>query len=177
MYRCLTELLKNDDSTLFMVMPSSSFLYMPSSAEYRKSLVYFWNIERIYDFTPLINHLWGKKKVATIAVKISNKYFNSSKPIEHIIVRNSSANEKGAIRFQIDKYDRFYVPIDFVYTKDYIWKINLLGGGYLRIYFEKYQNGFIHIEDFIKSNKWKKSNGSREDNSSDKQIDMYEKNP
>ena len=175
LYRCLTELLKNDDSTLFMVMPSSSFLYMPSSAEYRKSLVYFWNIERIYDFTPLINHLWGKKKVATIAVKISNKYFNSSKPIEHIIVRNSSANEKGAIRFQIDKYDRFYVPIDFVYTKDYIWKINLLGGGYLRIYFEKYQNGFMHIEDFIKSNKWKKSNGSREDNSSDKQIDMYEK--
>ena len=84
LYRCLTELLKNDDSTLFMVMPSSSFLYMPSSAEYRKSLVYFWNIERIYDFTPLINHLWGKKKVATIAVKISNKYFNSSKPIEHI---------------------------------------------------------------------------------------------
>lgn len=33
----------------------------------------------------------------------------------------------------------------------------------------------MHIEDFIKSNKWKKSNGSREDNSSDKQIDMYEK--
>lgn len=175
LYRCLTKLLKNDNSTLFMIMPSSSFLYTPTSAEYRKSLVHFWNIERIYDFTPLINHLWGKKKVATIAVKISNKYFNSSKPIEHIIVRNSSANEKGAIRFQIDQYDRFYVPVDFVYTKDYIWKTNLLGGGYLRIYFEKYQNGFSHIKDFIKSNNWKKSNGSREDNLSDKQIDMYGK--
>lgn len=175
LHRCLAKLLKDDESTLFMVMPSSSFLYMPSSAEYRKSLVCFWNVERIYDFTPLINHLWGKKKVATVAVKISNKYFDSPKAIEHIIIRNSSANEKGAIRFQIDEYDRFRIPADFVYTKDYIWKINLLGGGYLRVYFEKYQKGFMHIEDFRKINGWKKSNGSREDKSSENQIDMYGK--
>ena len=62
LYRCLTELLKNDDSTLFMVMPSSSFLYMPSSAEYRKSLVYFWNIERIYDFYSINQSFMGQKE-------------------------------------------------------------------------------------------------------------------
>ena len=173
--RCLIKLLKEKEGTLFLIMPSSSFLYMPSSAEYRKSLVHYWNVERIYDFTPLMNHLWGRKKVATIAIKASNKYFTQKSTIEHIVVRNSSANEKGAIRFQIDEYDRFYVPIDFVYSKDYIWKINLLGGGYLRLFYEKYGKKFISIEDFRKKKKWKKSNGSREDASSDKQIDMYGK--
>jgi hypothetical protein len=175
LHRCLMKLLKKSRGALFMIMPSSSFLYMPSSIEYRKSLAHFWNVEKIYDFTPLINHLWGRKKVATIAVKISTEYSIYNSVIEHIIVRNSSANEKGAIRFQVDKYDKFYVPVDFVYSKDYIWKINLLGGGYLRLFFEKYQNRFIRIEDFIKNNKWRKSNGSREDASSDKQIDMYGK--
>lgn len=175
LHRCLVKLLKENEGTLFMVMPSSSFLYMPSSIEYRKSLVHFWNVDRIYDFTPLMNHLWGRKKVATIAIKISNKDFTPKPAIEHIIVRNSSANEKGAIRFQIDEYDKFYVPIDFVYSKDYIWKINLLGGGYLRLFFEKYQKGFTRIDDFRRKKGWKKSNGSREDASSDKQIDMYGK--
>lgn len=173
LYQCLTELLKKNEGIVFMIMPSSSFLYMPSSSEYRKSIVHFWNIERIYDFTPLMNHLWGRKKVATIAIKISNKPLVNKSKIEHIIVRNSSANEKGAIRFQVDKYDRFYVPVDFVYSKNYIWKINLLGGGYLKLFFEKYLSQFIRIEDFRKNKEWRKSNGSREDISSDKQIDMY----
>lgn len=173
LYRCLDCLLKGNESILFMIMPSSSFLYIPSAATYRKSIISSWDIERIYDFTPLINHLWGKKKVATIAVKIANKYPCPHKLVEHIIIRNSSANEKGAIRFQIDMYDKFHVPIDFIYTKDYIWKINLLGGGYLKSYFEKYQNGFMRIKDFLKSHGWEKSNGSREDNSSDSQKDMY----
>lgn len=139
-----------------MVMPSSSFLYMPSSIEYRKSLVHFWNVDRIYDFTPLMNHLWGRKKVATIAIKISNKDFTPKPAIEHIIVRNSSANEKGAIRFQIDEYDKFYVPIDFVYSEDYIWKINLLGRLF-KVVFEKYQKGFTRIDDFRRKKGWKKS--------------------
>jgi len=173
LHRCLIALLKENDGILFMIMPSSSFLYMPTSVEYRKTLVHNWTLERIYDFTPLINHLWGNKKVATVAVKISNKLFTQIPKIEHIIVRNSSANEKGAIRFQVDEYDKFYVPVDFVYSKDYIWKLNLLGGGYLRLFYEKYQNRFIRINEFIKKNNWKKSNGSREDASSLRQIDMF----
>lgn len=175
LYQSLNKLLKESIGTLFMVMPSSSFLYMPSSSEFRKSIVHFWDVERIYDFTPLMNHLWVGEKVATVAVKILKKSLVNKTRIEHIIVRNSSANERGAIRFQVDQYDKFQVPIDFVYSKDYIWKINLLGGGYLRLLFERYQNQYISIEDFIKIKGWKKSNGSRMDSSSNKQIDMHGK--
>jgi hypothetical protein len=145
LYRCLNDLLKENEGLLFLVMPSSSFLYTPSSSKYRKSLAHHWNIKRIYDFTPLREHLWGKTKIATIAVKISNECFIQNPIIEHIIIRNSSANEKGAIRFQIDKYDKFSVPTDFVYAKDFIWKTNLLGGGYLRQFVEKYESKYSTI--------------------------------
>lgn len=175
LHRCLAKLLKENEGILFMIMPSSSFLYMPSSSQYRKSLAHYWHIRKIYDFTPLRNHLWGKKKVATVAVKITNESFSSKFPIEHIIVRNSSANEKGAVRFQIDKYDKFKVPLDFVFSKDYIWKTNLLGGGFLRLFIEKYLQGSTKVGGFCKNKGWKRSNGSREDASSDKQIDMYGK--
>ena len=59
---------------VFMIMPSSTFLYMPSSLRYRRSLIHYWNIEKIYDFTPLMDRLWGSINIATIAVKVSNKF-------------------------------------------------------------------------------------------------------
>ena len=151
LYRCLNNLLKEQEGSLFMIMPSSTFLYIPSSSKYRKSLIYKWNIEKIYDLTPLREHLWDKTKIATIAVKITNDCLAQKSIIEHIVVRNSSANEKGAIRFQIDKYDRFFVPVDIACSKDSIWKINLLGGGYLRNLIEKYELKYRKISHiFIK---------------------------
>lgn len=150
LHRSVEKLLKPSTGLLFLVMPAARFLYTTKSFEYKKSLVSLWNIERIYDFTPLREHLWGKTKIATIAVKISNGEL-SSKAIEHIIVRNSSANEKGAIRFQIDKYDKFSVPVDFVFSKSFIWKINLLGGGRLRLFVEKFTQ-YLKISDYFKQN-------------------------
>jgi hypothetical protein len=150
LHRSVEKLLKPSAGLLFMVMPAARFLYTTKSFEYKKSLVSFWNIERIYDFTPLREHLWGKTKIATIAVKISNGEL-SPKAIEHIIVRNSSANEKGAIRFQIDKYDKFNVPVDFVFLKNFIWKINLLGGGRLQMLVEKFTQ-YLKISDYFKQN-------------------------
>ncbi|MCK9163223.1 MAG: SAM-dependent methyltransferase [Bacteroidales bacterium] len=149
LHRSVEELLKPYIGSLFMIMPAARFLYTTKSFEYKKSLVFFWNIERIYDFTPLREHLWGKTKIATIALKINNSSSESKKDIEHIIVRNSSANEKGSIRFQIDKYDKFYVPVDFVFSNKIIWKINLLGGGRLGLYIKGFDN-YLTISDYFK---------------------------
>lgn len=139
LYRCLDNLLIEDKGIIFMIMPASTFLYMPSSFRYRKSMIYRWNIKKIYDFTPLRERLWGNTKIATIAVKMTNQREVRDSVIEHIVIRNSSANEKGSIRFQIDKYDKYPVPVDIAYSKDFIWKINLLGGGYLKQLVEKYE--------------------------------------
>ncbi|WP_281323447.1 HsdM family class I SAM-dependent methyltransferase [Flavobacterium aestivum] len=150
LHKSLEILLKPDTGSLFMIMPASTFLYTTKSFEYKKSLASLWNLERIYDFTPLREHLWGKTKIATIAVKITNNSSANSR-VEHIIVRNSSANEKGSIRFQIDKYDKFYVPISFLFSKESIWKINLLGGGRLGLFVEKF-NQYSSISNYFKNN-------------------------
>ena len=153
LHRSVEKLLRPSIGILFMVMPAARFLYTTKSFEYKKSLVSYWNIERIYDFTPLREHLWGKTKIATVAVKISNGELIQNAVIEHIIIRNSSANEKGAIRFQIDKYDVFNIPVDFMFSKKHIWKINLLGGGRLRLFIEKFSQ-YDTISDYFRQNKF-----------------------
>ena len=149
--RSIECLLRSEKGLLFMIMPAASFLYTTKSFEYKRNLISFCNIERIYDFTPLREHLWGKTKVATVAVKMNNDHERRKSAIEHVIVRNSSANEKGAIRFQIDRYDKFIVPFDFAFTNKYIWKINLLGGGRLGFFIKKFAN-YLTISDFFRQN-------------------------
>jgi hypothetical protein len=152
LHRSLDRLLKPDTGILFMVMPAATILYNTKSFEYKKTLVSHWNLEKIYDFTPLRGHLWGKTHVATVAVKLTNKLFEKKPTIEHIVIRNTSANEKGSIRFQVDKYDKFYVPIEFVFSKNSIWKVNLLGGGRLEQIVEKYKQ-YPSVANYFKANR------------------------
>lgn len=170
LYRSLDKLLKPNAGVLFMVMPASTFLYIPTSSDYRKSLASLWNVRKIYDFTPLKSFLWGKTKVATVAVMICSG--EKTKVIEHVVVRNSVANKNGAIRFQIDKYDKFYVPLDFVFSKDFIWKVNLLGGGYLELLLEKNKTHFLSISDFFKKNKIISNVGYQRDLSANNIINL-----
>ncbi|MGQ7946762.1 HsdM family class I SAM-dependent methyltransferase [Flavobacterium sp. WC2509] len=165
-YKSLEKLLKPSGS-LFMIMPSSAFLYNPTSLQFRKTIFSKWNIQKIYDFTPLKDFLWGKTKVATIAILVQN-IGSKQKPIEHIIVRSSYLNHKGALRFQIDKYDRFQVPFERSLTDKYYWKTNLLGGGRLHFYVDKYlSNNEISVKSLMKD-----YTGFRSDISSLNQIDL-----
>jgi Eco57I restriction-modification methylase len=171
LYKSLENLLK-PSGLLFMIMPSSAFLYNPTSLLFRKTVFTKWNTNKIYDFTLLKDFLWGKTKVATIAILIENKKsdFNS---IEHVVVRSSYLNHKGAQRFQIDKYDRFFVPFEKASKEKYYWKTNLLGGGRLHFYVDKYLNKkeFSSIKSFSKD--WyPPSTGFRTDKASDNQVDL-----
>jgi type I restriction-modification system DNA methylase subunit len=169
-YQSIEKLLKIS-GLLFMVMPSSALLYNPTSIKFRKTIFLKWNTKKIYDFTPLKNYLWGNTKVATIAILVQ-KSDCKQKSIEHVIVRSSFLNHKGAIRFQIDKYDRFYVPFERAIADKYYWKTNLLGGGRLHFYLDKYLNStkkLVTIKDFFNDNIF---NGYRTDNSSDNIIDL-----
>ncbi len=169
-YKCLENLL-SPSGHLFMVMPASSFLYIPTSENFRQTIYYKWNVSKIYDFTPLINHLWGKTKVATIAIKVGVENLKEN-IIEHIIVRNTTLNEKGSTLFQVDKYDKFFIPNNPSFISKYQWKLNLFGGGKLIFHINRYKNEFVTVKEFIKLNNWNFSTGLRNDKSSDKQINL-----
>lgn len=169
LYQALSHLLKKETGELFMIMPASSFLYNTSSLTFRNDILSRYNLEKIVDFTPLREHLWGTTKIATIAVKINNNP-KQNKGIEHIIVRNLFANEKGNVRFIIDKYDKFYVPRFIATSKAYIWKANLMGGGGIMKIIEKYHSiKNATIGSFFNKNL---HIGFTHDESSDKNINL-----
>lgn len=154
---------------IFMIMPSSAFLYNPTSHEFRKALFSRWKTIKIYDFTPLKGFLWGDTKIATVAVLL-NKSESDKNSIEHLIIRSSLFNHKGALRFQIDKYDRYQVPFKDAITNKYYWKTNLLGGGRLHLYVNKYLAPKYTIEVFIQTRKWIANVGFQRDRSSKKNL-------
>ncbi|NOQ26802.1 MAG: N-6 DNA methylase [Bacteroidales bacterium] len=166
LYKSLEKLLA-PSGLLFMIMPSSAFLYNPTSLSYRRTIFSNWNTHKIYDFTSLKDFLWGKTKVATIAILIENVKSNFE-PIKHIIVRSSYLNHKGALRFQIDKYDQFLVPFEKASKEKCYWKTNLLGGGRLHFYVGKYLSNPYSVEDYRKDKNWIANVGFQRDASAKK---------
>lgn len=170
LYTSLNKLLDPIKGKLFMIMPSSTLLYMPSSSSFRHTIFEKWNVDKIYDFTPLKKHLWGKTQIATVAVKVDNEKQNKDF-IEHIVVRNTISNEKGASRFNINKYDRYLVSNHNAISDNGIWKENLLGATRFQFYKNKYEK-FETIRSLLKRNKWISSTGVRSDKSSKNQINL-----
>lgn len=127
-----------------MILPSAVVLYSKSSFnhKYRRAILSDYSIKKIYDFTHLRESLFVKKfkslkndkitgRVSVIAVIVDNVK-SKKELIEHIVVKRITSSEK-KIRFEIDHYDRHFVPWSWAVdeTKSFIWKCNLLGGGRL----------------------------------------------
>lgn len=117
-----------------MILPSAVLLYSKSSInhKYRRAFFSDYSVQKIYDFTHLRRVLFhGSAEVSVLALIATNNAIDR-KPIEHIAVRRIVEAEK-IIRFEIDHYDRHFVPWSWAVdeTKSFIWKCNLLGGGRL----------------------------------------------
>tara|TARA_R110001592_G_scaffold43887_1_gene141886 strand:- start:2356 stop:5268 length:2913 start_codon:yes stop_codon:yes gene_type:complete len=167
-YQSIERLLKSS-GLLFMIMPSSALLYNPTSLKFRKAVFSKWNTKKIFDFTPLKNFLWGNTKVATIGILLQNTA-SKHEAIEHLVIRSSYLNHKGALRFQIDKYDRFSVPFEKAIADKYYWKTNLLGGGKLHFYVDKYLSDPYTINNYKEDNNWIANVGYQRDASAKKNI-------
>jgi type I restriction-modification system DNA methylase subunit len=171
LYQSLANLL-NPSGKLFMVLPSSTMYNANDEAQKFKEVLYTnWQVERVYDFTPLRDTLWSGAAVATIALKVSHRKEFGLVSTEHVVVRQSHTNAMGALRFQVDKYDRFYVPTHDAVRNPYIWKANLLGGGRIRLYVEKYYlSPKTRIRDFIKDKDWLGQDGAKSTDSEGRDI-------
>ncbi|HMV78878.1 MAG TPA: N-6 DNA methylase [Leptospiraceae bacterium] len=131
---------------LCLVMPSAPLLYN-DTLEYRNSILFNkYNVPQILDFTFMDKSLFQKRTskeeknkesekgkgaiVPTAVVFVQNKE-PDEKDILHIVIRDTVV-AKNKLYFEIDSYDFHYVPKKIAKTKEWIWKVNLLGGG--RIY-------------------------------------------
>lgn len=172
LYRSLNNLLKVDSGRLFMVMPATAMLYNTNSVslDFRKAIFSNWDVMKIYDFTPLRDHLWRGAAVATVAIYVHQKNETTNNSIKHIIVRNSLSNKNGTIRFQIDKYDTFSIPISIAIRTEYVWKSNLLGGGRLDFYVNKYKQTYSTLKAFLDQKGWLYQDGAKSSQKEGKDI-------
>lgn len=144
---------------LCLVMPSTPLLYN-NTLEYRNRNIFEkYNVPQILDFTFLSPSLFSKKdgnnaNVGTAVIFVQNK-IPDEKDILHVVIRNTVvANKK--LYFEIDTYDFHYVSKEIAKTKDWIWKVNLLGGGSIYELVDRLK-GLPTLNSFL-NNKIKKHN-------------------
>lgn len=136
-----------------LLVKSSGLLYNTSSRNFLETLFTETNIIQILDFTALARNksLWDNKKVQilnngdrkespleveTAAIFIREGKPDLSKNILHITFRRTKAT-KERILFEIDDYDLHFVNRQTAINNEFIWKINLLGGGRIKHIIQK----------------------------------------
>jgi methylase of polypeptide subunit release factors len=131
-----------DKGLVCLIIKSSGLLYNSTSVEYKQALFSKYNVAQIFDFTALARNksLWDNgADVASAAVFAKNEKPDYSKNILHLTFRRTKAT-KDRIVFEIDDYDLHFVNRQTAIDNEFIWKINLLGGGRIRTLVEKTDN-------------------------------------
>ncbi|WP_312820026.1 HsdM family class I SAM-dependent methyltransferase [Kaistella carnis] len=131
-----------DNGLTCLIIKSSGLLYNSSSANYKKALFSNYNAIQIFDFTALAEgkSLWDNgARVGSAAIFIKNEKPDFSKNILHLTFRRTIAT-KERIVFEIDDYDLHFVNRETAINNEFIWKVNILGGGRIKNIMEKLDN-------------------------------------
>lgn len=131
-----------DKGLTCLIIKSSGLLYNSSSANYKKALFSNYNAIQIFDFTALAEgkSLWDNgARVGSAAIFIKNEKPDFSKNILHLTFRRTLAI-KERIVFEIDDYDLHFVNRETAINNEFIWKVNILGGGRIKNIMEKLDN-------------------------------------
>jgi hypothetical protein len=129
------------EGLLCLIIKASGLLYNCTSNKFKKALFENYNVVQILDFTALARNLslWDNGvEVAAAAVFIKNELPDYSKNILHLTFRRTKATAQRIV-FEIDDYDLHFVNRYTAFHNEFIWKINLLGGGRIKNIIEKVQ--------------------------------------
>jgi hypothetical protein len=151
--------LLKDNGLSSLIVKASSLLYNSTSHDFKKALFSNFNIKQILDFTPLARNksLWDNGDVAASAVFLKNEEPDKKTNILHAVFRRTKAS-KDRIAFEIDDYDLHFVNRHQAIENDFIWKINLLGGGRIKNVIEKCLE-FQNLEKFAEKNQCEADEG------------------
>ncbi len=125
-----------------LIIKSTSLLYGSGSVAFRKFLFSSLNVVQILDFTALARNksLWDNgADVAAVAVFIKNNSPEYSQNILHLTFRRTKATRERII-FEVDDYDLHFINRDTAVENEFIWKINLLGGGRIKKVIDELNN-------------------------------------
>ncbi|MDR0685676.1 MAG: SAM-dependent methyltransferase [Spirochaetaceae bacterium] len=152
------------------------FLYSTNTASMRSGFFGKFTVDRIFDFAS-INGLFENENTKAVVIQLRKKRPRDNNSIIHLTFRGTiSTDEK--ICFELNHYDYHYVSQAEAKDREFIWKVNLLGGGRLK-QLAKHLKAAPTINDFIKLNKWCAQNGikARKNTVKTKQADWPDNTP
>ena len=160
-----------EDGYISMIQPSG-FLYNNQAEDFRKYLLFNFNLRQVIDFSGLNKLYDGSKKdkngkKVSIDVPTSVVCFKKNKPnindseVLHLTVRESFES-KEKIYFNLSYYDFHWISYKEALENKYIWKCNLVGGSRVVDIVNKF-NQYAKLKDYVKekerNNNWIYSSG------------------
>ena len=125
-----------EGSYLCLIMPSGPLLYNNNSVKFREYFLSTYHVPQIIDFTFLSAVLFQSANVA-VAVVFARKKDPTKNELLHVTVRRTKpAKEK--MYFELDYYDFHRISYPDALENRLIWKSNLLGGGRLKHFMERF---------------------------------------
>jgi hypothetical protein len=143
---------------LCMIQPQG-FLYNMNTLDYRKKLFTNYTVDTVLDFIS-IRGLFHKADTKIIALKVYKQIPTDSNKIKHLTFRRTET-AKRQIYFELDYYDYHTVLQSDVLKYDFVWRVNLLGGGRLLAVAKRLKElkNIQSVQSFIYAKGWKANEG------------------
>lgn len=138
------------------ILQHYGFLYNKNTENFRKKYISECTVLCVLDFVS-IGGLFKGASVKVIAIHATNSKPSKKHLIQHWTFRRTFAVDS-LVGFDLDYYDYHDVQQQMATENDWIWRVNLFGGGRL-FHIVKRLSGFPTILDYCKSKKWRFSEG------------------
>jgi hypothetical protein len=131
-------IVKKETGKICLIIKAGPLLYNAGSFEFRRHLFSQYQVDYLFDFTPLEAVLFHGAQVETVAIFITNQPPKQD-TLFHITFRRTQASRE-QVYFDLDAYDIHPVRYEDALNRRLVWKANLLGGGRLHHLLEKTKN-------------------------------------
>jgi hypothetical protein len=148
----------NSNGVLCLIQPAGALFFQ--NEIFRNELFLKYNIYQVIDFTKLSSVLWGEKDFATAIVFMKNT-LEFENYITHVVASQLLCNNK-RLFLEFDYYDFYYIDRSDCFSKPFIWRTNLVGGGRITdlvIRLSKYPTIKKYLVEKCRNKKWKYAEG------------------
>ncbi|MDX1906273.1 MAG: N-6 DNA methylase [Bacteroidia bacterium] len=122
-------IVKPETGKVCLIIKSGPLLYNAGSLAFRRHVFTRYQVDYIFDFTPLEAVLFHGAQVETAAIFLTNQQPQQDE-LYHITFRRTQASRE-QVYFDLDAYDIHPVRYEDALNQRLVWKANLLGGGRL----------------------------------------------
>jgi len=129
-----------------LIQPAGPLLYNGNAQAFRSYLFNQFNLDSVFDFTPLEGVLF-KAQVAAAAVIGQNSSASANKVLHLTFRRTRAVKEK--LLLELDPYDFHWIARKVIHENKFVWKANLFGGGRLHRVLDRIFSDVLTVGEYL----------------------------